>query len=272
MVLGLTKEFLRIDLALAKAEIVKFIRAKVEEAGKAGVVLGLSGGVDSSTVAALCVSALGAKNVLGLIMPSSITCSEDVEDAKFTANMLGIESEIIKIAPFEDAFSTICPHYDQANRIATGNVKPRVRMMILYYHANALNRLVVGTGNKSELLIGYSTKYGDGGVDLLPIGDLYKTQVRWLAEHLGIQKGILQKVPTAGLWAGQTDEDEIGIKYGVLDLILYGLVERRMKPREIAKQLEIPVDTVSRVLVMTQKSEHKRQPPPIAKISRAKNQ
>lgn len=265
MVSELTKETLRIDLALAKAEIVKFIKTKVEEAGSVGVALGLSGGVDSSTVAALCTSALGAKNVLGLIIPSSITRSEDVEDAKFIAEMLGIEYEIIKITPLEQAFSNICHHYDQANRIATGNVIPRVRMTILYYHANSLNRLVVGTGNKSELLIGYYTKYGDGGVDMLPIGDFYKTQVRWLAEHLGVPKDIIQKVPRAGLWAGQTDEDEIGIKYDVLDLILYGLVELRMKPMEIAKQLEIPVDTVSRVLGMMQRSEHKRQPPPIAK-------
>jgi len=272
MVSELTKASLRIDLALAKAEIVKFITTEVEKAGKVGVVLGLSGGVDSSTVAALCASALGAKNVLGLIMPSSITRSEDVEDAKFIARMLGIEYEIIKITPLEEAFSSICHHYAQADRIATGNVKPRVRMAILYHHANSLDRLVVGTGNKSELLIGYYTKYGDGGVDILPIGDLYKTQVRWLAEYLGIPKGIIQKVPTAGLWAGQTDEDEIGIKYDVLDLILHGLMELRMKPVEIAKQLEIPVDTVNRVLAMTQKSEHKRQPPPIAKISRAKNQ
>lgn len=270
MVSKLTKESLRIDLALAKREIANFIRTKVKETDKGGAVVGLSGGIDSSTVATLCVSSLGAKNVLGLIMPS-IALPEDVKDAESTAKMLGIKYEIIKIAPLEEAFSNTCPHYDQANRLATGNVKPRIRMTILYYHANSLNRLVVGTGNKSELLIGYYTKYGDGGVDLLPIGDLYKTQVRWLAEYLGVPKGIIQKVPTAGLWTGQTDEGEIGVKYDMLDLILYGLVERRMKPKEIAKQLEIPVDTVSRILVMTQKSEHKRQPPPIAKISRAKN-
>jgi len=267
MVSELTKESLRLDLAVAKAEIVKFIRTTLKKAGKVGVVLGLSGGVDSSTVAALCVSALEAKNVMGLIMPSSITRSEDVEDAKFIAKMLGIEHEIIKITPLEEAFSNLCHHYGQTDRIATGNVTPRVRMTILYYHANSLNRLVVGTGNKSELVIGYYTKYGDGGVDILPIGDLYKTQVRKLAEYLGIPKSIIHKVPTAGLWAGQTDEDEIGVKYDVLDLILHGLMELRMKPMEIARQLEIPVDTVNRVLAMMQRSEHKRQPPPIAKIS-----
>lgn len=262
----LTTETLRINLALVKSTIVKFIRTKVEESTTSGAVVGLSGGVDSSTVAALCASALGAKNVLGLIIPSSITCSEDIEDGKFIAKMLGIEYEIIKLGSLEKAISKICFHYEQANCITLGNVISRIRMVISYCHANSLNRLVVGTGNKSELLIGYYTKYGDGGVDMLPIGDLYKTQVRWLADDLGIPKSIIQKVPTAGLWAGQTDEDEIGIKYDLLDIILHGLIELRMKPVEIAKKLAIPVGTVNRVLSMMQKSEHKRQSPPIAKI------
>ena len=262
----LTKENLRINPVLVNEKITRFIKTVVEQASKKGVVLGLSGGIDSSTVATLCVSALGADNVLGLIMPSTTTILQDVEDAKLIAKRLGIQYELINIIPIEEKFSTICHHYDPANLIGVGNLKPRVRMTVLYYHANSLNNLVVGTGNKSELMIGYYTKYGDGGADILPLGDLYKTQVKFLAEYLEVPKNIIQKTPSAGLWIGQTDEEEIGIKYEVLDLILYGSVELNMPPLQIAGDVGVSFDTVNRVLNMVKMSEHKRASAPVVKV------
>ncbi len=266
-ILSLSKEVLRLDFSLVKEKIVKFIVDSVKQADAEGVVVGLSGGVDSSTVGSLCVSALGADKVLGLIMPSTTTSQEDVEDAKSMAEKLNIKYEVVDISPIEEKFSVLCSHYDPTNKVATGNIKPRIRMTVLYYHANLLNRIVVGTGNKTELLIGYYTKYGDGGVDILPIGDLYKTQVRWLAEHLGIPNHIVWKTPTAGLWAGQTDEEEIGIKYDMLDLILYGLVDLKMKPEEVAEKTKTSLEVVNKVLRMMEKGEHKRKPAPIVKIT-----
>lgn len=135
--------------------------------------------------------------------------------------------------------------------------------MMLYYHANILNRLVVGTGNRTELLVGYFTKFGDGGVDILPIGDLYKTDVRNLATHLRVPENIIKKAPTAGLWAGQTDEEELGMKYEVLDKLLQMRVDKRMDLVQIAEKLEIPVDEVLRIEMKVKNSEHKLKPAPL---------
>ncbi|MCX8176416.1 MAG: NAD+ synthase [Candidatus Bathyarchaeota archaeon] len=264
--MGLTKDLLQLDFSLVKQKITKFIVKHVKKAGAEGVVIGLSGGLDSSTVAVLCVSALGADKVLGLIMPSTTTSQQDTEDAKLLAENLGIKHEVIDISPVEDRFLTLCSHQDLSNKVAVGNIKPRIRMAILYYHANLLNRLVVGTGNKTEILVGYYTKYGDGGVDIQPLGGLYKTQVRWLAEYMKLPSHIIWKTPTAGLWIGQTDEEELGIKYDLLDLILYGLVDLKMKPQKVAESLGIQVETVNKVLGMMKKSEHKRRKIPVANI------
>ena len=264
--LSLTKNSLQLDFSLVKQKIIKFILRHVKKAEAEGVVIGLSGGVDSSTVASLCVSALGADKVLGLIMPSTTTSQEDINDAKLIAENLGIKYEVINISPIEEKFLASCSHQDLSNKVAIGNIKPRIRMTILYYHANLLNRLVVGTGNKTEILVGYYTKYGDGGVDILPLGGLYKTQVRWLAEYLNVPNHIIWKTPTAGLWAGQTDEEELGIKYDLLDLILYGLIDLRMKPQEVAENIGIQIEIVNRVLKMIKSSEHKRKLIPVANI------
>ncbi len=265
---GLSLENLRLDLSAVEKEIVGFIRGCVEEAGATGVVIGLSGGVDSSTVAYLSVRALGSDRVFALILPSTTTAKQDIEDAKRIAESLGISYEVVEITPIEEAFAKACPRFDEANLIAVGNLKPRIRMMALYYYANLINRIVAGTSNKSELLVGYFTKYGDGGVDILPIGDLYKTQVRWLAEHLGVPKDIVWKTPTAGLWVGQTDEDELGIKYEELDVVLYGLIELSMKPEEVARKSGIPLSKVNRVVEMVRSSEHKRRTPPVVEVQK----
>jgi len=264
---------LDINPKVVSEEIASFIRQKVKEANADGVVVGLSGGVDSSTVAFLSVKALGPEKVLGLIMPTDVTRKEDIEDARNIASLLKIRYEIINFSPVLKAFKEVlkkCEHFNEENIVAFGNIHARVRMILLYYHANTLNRLVVGTGNKSELLIGYFTKYGDGGVDILPIGDLYKTQVRQLAKYLGVPEKIILKTPSAGLWKGQTDEGEIGITYDLLDKILYGMVDLKMDPKPLSEILNIPVETILKVKEMMLKSEHKRNIPPIAKINHIK--
>ncbi|MBS7288019.1 MAG: NAD+ synthase [Candidatus Freyarchaeota archaeon] len=249
---------LKLDFSLVKNHIASFIRGTVEKAGASGVVIGLSGGVDSSTVAFLLAYALGPERVLALTMPSSTTPSRDTEDAFTVAELLGIDVELVDIQPLEDVFARVCPRYDPGNILASGNLKPRLRMATLYYYANVMNRLVVGTGNKSEIMIGYFTKHGDSGVDMLPIGDLYKTQVRWLAEELGLPSRIIWKPPTAGLWPGQTDEGEIGVKYETLDLILYGLIELGYTQERVSEEAGIPIETVRKVATMVARSEHKR--------------
>ncbi len=255
-------EDLRLNFELVKDRIASFIRDAVGKAGANGVVIGLSGGVDSSTVAFLLAYALGPENVLALTLPSSTTPSQDTEDAFTVAELLGIEIELVDIQPVEDAFAEVCPRYNPKNTLASGNLKPRLRMATLYYYANIMNKLVVGTGNKSEIMIGYFTKHGDSGVDMLPIGDLYKTQVRWLAEELGVPSRIIWKPPTAGLWPGQTDEEEIGVKYETLDLILYGLVELGYTQERISKEAGVSIETVRKVATMVARSEHKRNLPP----------
>ena len=236
-------------------KLVDFIRGYEE-----GVVLGLSGGLDSSTVAKLSVMALGRDRVLGLIMPSGALD----EDAVRVARMLGIEYKVIDITGIVSGMVGACGL--DGGLIPIGNLKARIRMALLYYHANVMGRIVVGSGNKSELLVGYFTKYGDGGVDILPLGDLYKTQVRMLAEYLGIPKDIVWKTPTAGLWPGQTDEGELGMPYERLDLILYGIHELGMKKEEVSKEFGIPRADVERVEEMVRNSEHKRSMPPIPKV------
>lgn len=262
----ISTDTLKIDAEKVEKKIVSFIQKVVKNASADGVVVGLSGGVDSSTTAVLCAKALGKEKVLGLILPEkNVTDPNDIEDAMKVSKMLGIKHEIVNINPIINSFKKACPAFDPENKIAYGNLKPRVRMLALYYYGNKLNRLVAGTGNKSELLCGYFTKYGDGGVDFLPIGGLYKTQVKQLARYLGVPKKIINKIPTAGLWVGQTDESELGITYGLLDLILLGF-ERGLQPKEIVTKLNIDLSQVERIKSMVKKSKHKRAIPHIAKI------
>ncbi len=243
--------------------ITNFIRKVVEDANAEGVVVGLSGGVDSSTTAFLCVKALGSDRVLGIVMPErGVTREEDIDDALKICEILGIDYKFVEINPMVEVFLN---ELGEGSKIAVANLKPRIRMIINYYFANNLNRLVAGTGNKSELLTGYYTKYGDGGVDFLPIGDLYKTEVFELARFLGVPDRIIRKKPSAGLWIGQTDEGELGITYAKLDTILKAL-EKGMKPEEIPKEFDVSEDEVRRVVEMVERSKHKREPPPIVRV------
>jgi NAD+ synthase len=233
-----------VDFLSVSKRIEEFISSKVKDAGANGIVVGISGGLDSAVVATLAARAVGPDNVLGLIMPSPITKRSDVEDAKSLAHDLGIHKKVIPLKSILGAFKDVL----DGDERAMGNLAARVRMCLMYYQANRLGYLVAGTGNKSEISIGYFTKHGDGGCDILPIGDLYKTEVRQLAGSLGVLKKFIDKTPTAGLWPGQTDEGEIGKTYEELDSILMG-----------------GHDDIE-VRLMMESSEHKRKTPEVCKI------
>lgn len=231
--------------------IADWIREQVQGAGLRGAVLGLSGGIDSAVVSGLCARALGPENVLGLIMPIE-SISRDAEHGELAARAWGIEYATLDLAPAYHALLAALP---AGSQMATANLKPRLRMIALYHHANTLGRMVVGTGNRSELLVGYFTKYGDAGVDLLPIAGLFKHQVRELAREIGVPEPIISKPPSAGLWEGQTDEQEMGITYEELDRILEAI--------ESDRKIPVDGDVFDRVDGMVRGSEHKRQLPPI---------
>ncbi|TYP48698.1 NAD+ synthase [Thermosediminibacter litoriperuensis] len=231
------------EIAKVCDSLVDWLRERINEAGARGAVFGLSGGIDSAVVGALCKRAF-PKSCLGLIMPCYSNL-KDEEDAVKVAEKFGIPYKKIVLNSVYDEFLNILDKSD--DKMAIANIKPRLRMITLYYYAALNNYLVVGTGNKSELTVGYFTKYGDGGVDLLPLGNLVKKQVRGLAVYLGIPQDIIEKPPTGGLWEGQTDEGEMGITYEELDnYILTG----RAKP-EIEEKIKS----------MNRKSEHKRKLP-----------
>ena len=198
-----------------KDSIVEFIKSKVSESKTDGIVIGLSGGIDSTLSAYLSCEAVGKDNVFGITLPSATTPTEDTIHGTEIAQILGIPHEEIPIDGILDEYLSLT-QLDN-NDLAIGNLKARIRMSIIYYYANQKNYLVCGTGNKSEILIGYFTKHGDGACDMEPIGDLYKTDVFRLSEYLNIPTDIITKPPRAGLWDNQTDEAEIGMSYDLLD-------------------------------------------------------
>jgi NAD+ synthase len=243
--------------------IVEFIRQKVEESGGNGVVIGLSGGIDSALVSKMSVDAVGSDKVLNFFMPTSSSSKADRKDAEEFSHEIGAEFKVIEITPAVEAFKMMLPSIDRKELL--GNVMARCRMVVLMHQANLMGRILMGTGNKSELLVGYFTKYGDGGVDFLPIGDLYKTEVRELAKKVGISKRIIEKEPSAGLWEGQTDEGELGVTYEKLDQILLGF-ELLLDNREISRQSSIDLNIVEMVWRRHLDTVHKRKAPLIPKI------
>lgn len=257
---------LEIDCGKAKEKICAFIKEQVETSGSSGVVLGLSGGIDSSLCAYLSASALGREKVIGLILPSEYTSQQDIDDAERIVDALGIDANTVSIKPMLEAYAEHIPNFEEHPLMPKANLQARIRMSLVYYHANLEKKLVVGTGNRSELMQGYFTKYGDGAVDILPIGNLYKTQVRQLAEYMSVHKKIIDKAPTAGLWAGQKDEEELGIAYPNLDLILYAYLDKKMKPEKIARETGIEPALVGKVVARMKASEHKRAKTPIAEL------
>jgi NAD+ synthase len=256
------------ELASCQKTIEKSIGDYVRTCGASGAVLGLSGGIDSALVCKLACGS-GVK-VHAMIMPEdSVSTGGDVQDSIMLAKECGASYSVIKINRAIDAFDSSFPwkEFDSGKHmLALGNAKARVRMIYNYLAANCGNRLVLGTGNRTEILLGYATKYGDGGVDIQPIGALYKAQVRQMASLVGVPQRIIDKVPTAGLWAGQTDEGELGAKYEVMDRILFSLVEENRSVPETAKLVSADESLVMRLRDRMIRNEHKRVLAPIVKI------
>ncbi len=246
-----------------EATITAFLRRHIEMAGANGVVVGVSGGLDSAVVAALAVRALGKTRVHAIMLPSPDSHAQDARHAQLACKDLGIKPVLHNIGPIVDGLVASLGK-EPAPRIR-GNAKARARMLLLYAAAQARGDLVCGTGNKSEILTGYFTKNGDGGVDLQPIGDLYKTQVRLLARHLRIPEPIIRKPPSAGLYPGQTDEGDMGLSYPELDAILRGM-ELNLGLDVIARKTGLPARKIADVEAMVRRTEHKRRTPLIPKI------
>src|SRR5438477_12291874 len=243
----------------------RFLTTHLQEARAGCLVLGISGGLDSSVAAVLCARALGGRRVLGISLPENETGNDRaLEDARLVASKFRIRFKIIDITPIvETSRNALAAR--MAKGIPWGNVKARLRAMVLYYHANTERGLVVGTGDKSEIMLGYFTKFGDGACDILPLADLYKTSVRSLARHLGIPERIRVKASSPELWPGQTAEKELGLSYEKLDRILWGL-ERWMTPEEIVEETGLKLTLVKKVRERWLKSEHKRRPPLAMKL------
>ena len=232
--------------------ISDWMKEYLNKSGMNGFVIGLSGGLDSSVVACLAVKAIKKENVVGIIMPC-YSNEQDAKDAETIANFLNINYYYWSI----DYVYNMITRTDMNNSIALANLKSRLRMVYLYYYANNMNYLVAGTGNLSELQIGYATKFGDGGVDMEPIGNYYKTEVYEIAKELKIPEQIIKKAPSAGLWEDQTDEDEIGMTYKELDIILKAINKGESKLLD-----KFDIDKIEKVQHMIKKAKHKNALPP----------
>lgn len=254
---------MKINGAFVEKILVKFIREELYKFGYKKGILGLSGGLDSSVCAFLAAKALKPKNVIGLIMPYGDTFREDVKDARSIARHLGIISKTIDISAMVDVYFL---KYSTDSKILKGNKMARERMSILYDFSEREKALILGTSNKTELLLGYGTIHGDMACAISPLGDLYKTQIQQLASHLGIPEKIQKKEPSAGLWLGQTDEQELGFAYERIDQILFQLIDKRKSKKELIKS-GFKKEEVEKIIGLITKSEFKRKIPPIPKLS-----
>ena len=239
------------DLLCRMGQVEQMIRYAYWTSGCTGIVVGVSGGVDSAVAAAFCCRAVGPERVLGLFLPSSVSTMHDLQDAEALCAKLGMDQRTISIEPLLEAFREM-PGFTSSPYLI-GNLMARVRMAVLYFHANRDYRLVCGTSNRSEYLLGYCTKFGDNAADIQPLIHLYKTEVYGIARELGIPEPIIKKVPSAGLWAGQSDEGEIGLSYDEIDASLKYLEANGWMASNPSEE---------KVLALVKKNAHKRQPAP----------
>jgi len=262
----LTKEALEIDPEQTATRIKRFIKDYVQKTKAKGIVIGVSGGIDSTTTSALSALAIGGDKITAINMPEKETINPtDIRRAQLVAKKFRFKLHAIDITPILNAYYKTIPAYTPNDILSKANIKARTRMIILYYHANHQNKIVVGSSDKSETMMGYFTKWGDVAADITPLMDLYKTQVRQIAKHIGIPKQIIAKPPSPQLWPGQLAEEELGIKYETLDLILLGL-ENFMPPQEIAQQLKLSTKQVQTIKDTWLSREHKRRPPLTIKL------
>ena len=256
---------LQIDPRATLSEIIGFVRDTFANSRAKGIVVGLSGGIDSAVTAGICVKAIGPEKVTGLLLFEKKTIEgTDSRDAKELARKLEIETLEF---PIDEVFNSFVANFPvkTKDRVTIGNLKARIRMTSLYFIANARNLLVAGTGDRSEDLIGYFTKYGDGGVDFLPIAHLYKTQVKSLGEYLGLLSQILNKPSSPNLWEGHKATDEIPLDYSILDLALVSLFDLKMQPKEAAAALKVDEEKLEEIIRLCNASAHKRTYPPMVR-------
>lgn len=252
----------KVDYTFIKKKILDFIKDYTFKNGFRNGIVGVSGGIDSALVLALTVEALGKDNVFALLMPYKISSDDSLSDGKGICEKLGVEYEVIDISPSVDAYFE---KYPTSDPLQIGNKCARERMSVLYDFSVRKKALVVGTSNKSEILIGYATQYGDSAAAFLPIGELYKTQVFEFSKLFDIPENIINKKPSADLWVGQTDESEIGLSYEHLDEILYNMMDLKKNDLEIDK-LGFSIDKINRVKTLMANSEFKRVMPPVANL------
>ncbi len=257
---------MKLDLPSVQERIERFIKSYTKKTEASGMVLNVSGGVDSCTAAAISSLALGGHKVMGLFLPEEETYNaDDARHANMVAERFGFKLETIDLSTvLKESYDSL-PIYEEADKVSKGNLKARMRIVFLYYYANRLNKIVCGSSDKSETMIGYFTKWGDIAADISPLMDLYKTQVRQLAAYIGIPPEIVNKPATPRLWPRQLAAKELGIEYQQLDLILFGL-ERFMEPKKIAEQLKVPLRQVEEIKENWLAAEHKRRVPLTTKL------
>ena len=254
---------LKLNADLVRELLVRFIRDETTNAGFTKAVLGISGGVDSAVSAVLAAEALGTDNVFGVMMPYTTSSPQSVEDARLLMEKIGIRSELVAIDKMVDGY---CAQQKITDALRRGNVMARARMIVLYDISARERALVIGTSNKTEILIGYGTQHGDLASAINPIGDLYKSQIWQLAEKLDIPKRIIDKAPSADLWEGQTDEKEMGVTYADLDALLYEMIDERRSDAELISD-GFKEELIQRTRGTIRRNQFKRRPPVIAKIS-----
>ena len=235
------------ELGCRMGQVEQMIRYAYWTSGCKGIVVGLSGGLDSAVAATFCCRAIGGEKVLGLSLPASVSNPADIKDAAALCKQIGMMHRVVSIEPMLEGFRTM-PEF-KGSRYLLGNLMARIRMAVLYYHANRDQKIVCGTSNRSEYMLGYCTKFGDNAADLQPLLHLYKTEVYDYAQELGIPESIIKKAPSAGLWEGQSDEEEIGLSYAEIDHSLRALE---------LQGWTAATPTEEKVLVFVKKSEHKR--------------